>query len=98
MRDLSRLVEALEFGSQAHLLTPKNFRPCTLLGAVNFEMGNYEIGTDWYAKAAERGATESSIDNDLRGIFLRADRAKRDEIMTYLLTQDPVRYKWVHKY
>jgi len=98
MRDLNRLDEALKFGSQAHALTPNNFRPCTLLGAVNFEMGNYEIGTDWYVKATERGATESSIDNDLRGIFLRTDRAKRDEIMTFLLSQDTVRYKWAHNY
>jgi hypothetical protein len=96
MRDLRRLDDALRLGNQAHELTPKDFRPCTLLGAVNFELGHYDIGRDWYAKAIERGATEHSIDYDLRGIFLRADPSKREEIKAFLLSEDPVRYRWVN--
>jgi hypothetical protein len=96
MRDLKRLNDALSLGNQVHALTPKDFRPCTLLGAVNCELGHYEIAHDWYAKAIERGATERSIDYDLRGIFLRADRAKREEIEAFLLREDPVRYRWVN--
>lgn len=95
MRDLSRFDEALKFGSQAHDLTPKDFRPCTLLGAVNFELGNYDVGKDWYIKSIERGASERSIDYDLRGIFLRADKAKREEIRAFLLREDSERYKWI---
>lgn len=97
MRDLKRLNEALLLGEQAHSLTPDDFRPCTLLGAVNFELGNYDIGQDWYAKATARGAPESSIDSDLRGILLRVDATKFKEIKAYLLREDPVRYKWVNK-
>lgn len=96
MRDLKRLDEALSLGNLAHALTPKDFRPCTLLGAVNFELGHYDVARDWYAKAIERGATERSIDYDLRGIFLRADPAKREEIKAFLLREDPVRYRWVN--
>ena len=96
MRDLKRLDEALKLGTQAHSLMPKDFRPCTLLGAVNFELGHYNIAHDWYAKAIERGASEHSIDSDLRGIFLRADQAKREEIKSILLREDPVRYRWVN--
>lgn len=96
MRDLRRLDEALRLGNQAHALTPNNFRPCTLLGAVSFELGQYDIARDWYAKAIERGATERSIDYDLRGIFLRADSAKREEIKAFLLREDPARYRWVN--
>ena len=95
MRDLRRLDDALRLGNQAHELTPKDFRPCTLLGAVNFELGHYDIGRDWYAKAIERGATERSVDYDLRGILLRADPAKREEIKAFLLREDPLRYRWV---
>lgn len=95
MRDLRRLDDALRFGNQAHTLTPKDFRPCTLLGAVNFELGHYDIGQDWYAKAIDRGATERSIDYDLRGILLRADPEKRKEIQAFLLRKDPERYRWV---
>ena len=96
MRDLRRLDDALRLGNQAHKITPKDFRPCTLLGAVNFELGLYDIGRDWYAKAIERGATERSIDCDLRGIFLRADPSKREEIKAFLLSEDPARYRWVN--
>lgn len=95
MRDLNRFNDALKYGSQAHTLTPKDFRPCTLLGAVNIEMGNYLAGLEWYEKAEERGASERSIDYDLRGILLRADKSKREEIKAVLLREDSERYKWV---
>lgn len=95
MRDLRRLDDALRLGSQAHTLTPKDFRPCTLLGAVNFELGHYDTGQDWYAKAIERGATERSIDDDLRGILLRSDSETRKEIQAFLLRKDPARYRWI---
>lgn len=96
MRDLNRFEEALKFGSQAHALTPKDYRPCTLLGAVNFEIGNYELGRNWYLKASERGASERSIDYDLRSIFKRADNGKREEIKAFLLGVDPIKYNWVN--
>jgi hypothetical protein len=95
MRDLDRMDEALELGHRAHALTPRDFRPCTLLGAVNIELGNLSIGWDWYRKAEERGASERSIDYDLRGIFLRANDARRLEIRAFLLREDPTRYAWV---
>lgn len=96
MRDLGRMDDALALGSQAHVLTPRDFRPCTLLGAVNIELGNLSVGWDWYRKAEERGASERSIDYDLRGIFMRADEARRVEIRTFLLREDPARYRWVN--
>lgn len=95
MRDLKRWDEALQMGNQAHSLMPKDFRPCTLLGAVNMEMGNFAVASEWFVMAMERGASERSIDSDLRGIFARADMAKREEIKAFLLSEDPVRYAWV---
>jgi hypothetical protein len=98
MRDLKRFDEALKFGDHAHNLTPKDYRPCTLLGAVNIEIGNYQIGSEWYQKAEERGASVKSIDNDLRAILSRADKNKREEIKAFLLKDDPERYKWLLKF
>lgn len=96
MRDLDRIDEALAFGAQAHALAPRDFRPCTLLGAVNIEIGSLTVGLEWYRKAEERGASERSINFDLRGILLRADEAKRAEIKAFLLREDPARYGWVN--
>ncbi|HJV24243.1 MAG TPA: hypothetical protein VJ673_01100 [Aromatoleum sp.] len=97
MRDLKRWEEALRLGDHAHSLTPNDFRPCTLLGAVNFELGNYDLGRNWYAKAIERGASARSIDYDLRGILLRADQGRREEIKAFLLREDLIRYQWVKR-
>ena len=93
-RDLGKHDEALALGEQAHQLTPKDFRPCTLLGAVNMEIGNHILGESWYEKAIERGASEKSVDADLRSIFMRAEPAKREELRAYLLGKDPYRYSW----
>ena len=96
MRDLGRRNEALQLGKQGHELQPRNFRPCTLLGAVCMELGNFGEGHDWYAKAEERGASKQSIDTELRGIFLRVDKAKRETMRASLLAKDPNRYSWVN--
>lgn len=93
-RDLGKHDDALTLGQQAHQFTPKDFRPCTLLGAVNMEIGNHTLGESWYEKAIERGASEKSVDSDLRSIFLRAEPAKQEEFSVYLLRKDPYRYSW----
>lgn len=62
------------------------------------EIGNFDRAREWYAKAVERGATEHSVDSDMRGIFARADRTRREAIKAYLLREDPVRYRWVHHF
>lgn len=96
-RDLCKYNEALTLGELAHQLTPKDFRPCTLLGAVNMEIGNHSQGEAWYDKAVELGASEKSVDDDLRSIFMRAAPAKREELRIYLLNKDPHRYSWAKK-
>lgn len=93
-RDLQKWNEALVLGEQAHQLTPKNFRPCTLLGAVNTEIGNLSLGRSWYDKAVQRGYSEKSMDDDIRSIFIRADKTKQGELRDYLLNIDSYRYRW----
>lgn len=96
MRDLGRLTEAVKLGEQANELTPKDFRPCTLLGAVHMELSNYSLASDWYDKAIKLGATEQSIDSELKRIYAQADKVKRESIKTFLLTEDPIRFSWLN--
>lgn len=95
-RDLEKWDEALNIGKLAHELTPQDFRPCTLVGAVYIETGHYELGQTWYKKAVERGYSEKSVDDELRGIFMRAEKSKRQALRAYLLSVDPERYSWTN--
>jgi tetratricopeptide (TPR) repeat protein len=85
MRDLRHWNEALRLGEKAHALSPDDYRPCTLLGAVHMEMGNYNLGHEWYDKAVERGARDDDIDRELRSIFFRAGHAKQKQMRESLL-------------
>lgn len=92
LRDLKRFDEAERSGLEAHHLTPSDFRPCTLLGAVFMEMGDYPAGIDWYAKAEARGATRDSVDREIRSILDATPREKRALMKAALLAFDPDRY------
>jgi len=96
-RDLRQWQEALSLADQARELTPDNFRPYTLLGAVNMEIGQYSEGQAWYQKAIKLGFSEQSMDSELRSIFHRSEKAKRAALRDHLLSIDPVRYKWAKK-
>ncbi|GGB82232.1 hypothetical protein GCM10011352_05050 [Marinobacterium zhoushanense] len=93
-RDLGFKEKAIRLGEKAHGLMNKDFRPCTLIGAVYMETGNYILGQQWYEKAVERGATERAIDSELRSIFMRADSASQKAMQAHLLQVDPERYRW----
>lgn len=64
MRDLRRWEEGLRLGEHAHAIRPTDYRPCTLLGAIHMETGNYSLGQEWYEKARARGASLDVIDQD----------------------------------
>lgn len=93
-RDLKQWDFAVELGEKAHLIKPDDYRPCTLLGAIYMETGDYSLGQEWYQKAKERGAPEDAIDRDLRMIFFKADREKQGEMSAFLQRLDRVRYAW----
>ncbi len=95
MRDLHQLEEAEALGRQAHSLTPGDYRPCTLLGALLLERGDLAGGHDWYAKAEQLGASRKVIDQDLRSLLVRLPSQERQRICDYLIAQDPERFAWL---
>lgn len=98
MRDAGRLTEAKTLGLEAHELTPADFRPCTLLGAVSMGLGDLAAGHEWYAKAEAFGAERRAIDQDLRALLIRSDPDVRDRVRDYLLEQDPERFAWLRNW
>lgn len=97
MRDLGQRSVAIELGETAHALMPKDYRPCTLLGAVHMELQHFEKGHEWYVKARERGAPEQGIDSELRSIFQQLDSVGREAMKTFLLSEDSHRYQWLNE-
>lgn len=93
-RDLKNSQDALTLGEMAHKLTKKDFRPCTLLGAVNMENGAYDLGQAWYAKAIENGFSEKAMDSELRSIYLRLTKSEKASLRSHLHSIDSSRYRW----
>jgi tetratricopeptide (TPR) repeat protein len=96
-RDLRQFDEAIQLAQTAHSLDPDSFHPCTLLGALNYDIGNHILGDEWFAKAVSRGASSDAVDHEIRSIFRRADEAKQEQLKRHLLRVDPVRYSWVNR-
>ena len=94
-RDLRKVNVAIDNASKAHNLTPDNYRPCTLLGAIYMETYQYTLGHEWYEKAIERGATDQSVNADLKSIISKMDKAQRNEMIEHLLKLDPYTYSWL---
>lgn len=90
-RDLKEFDKGLHLGEKAHALTPDHYHPCTLLGAIYMELGNYELGQKWYANAVERGATVDSVDRDIRKIYRQLGHHERGAMKSFLQNDDSIR-------
>lgn len=95
LRALDRQAEAKAMGEEAHALVPNDYRPCTLLGAINIELGELIKGHEWFVKAEQRGAPRMAVDHDIRTLLVRIPDAERDLFRAFLLDQDPERFAWL---
>lgn len=96
-RDLGHLAEARDLGHEAQRLSPKDFRPCTLLGAIYMQLGNFISGHDWYEKAEAFGAKRDFVDQDIRSVLARCAPDARKALSDFLLSRDAERFAWVGK-
>lgn len=93
-RDVGNDKSSLRLGHEAHQVTPLNFRPCTLLGAVYISTGEFSLAHEWYEKAKERGFTQNSYDNDIRSIYLRSSQYMQKRLKQNLI-QTGHKYSWL---
>jgi tetratricopeptide (TPR) repeat protein len=84
MRDLDRLDEAEELATEAHRLTPGDYRPCTLLGSIHIARGNHRLGLEWYEKAERLGAPCNTIEGELRSLLARLPVRERERLSALL--------------
>ncbi|MHA6316228.1 hypothetical protein ACXYN8_01010 [Altererythrobacter sp. CAU 1778] len=95
LRAVNRHAEAKALGEQAHALVPSDYRPCTLLGAVHIELGEFIAGHAWFMKAEQRGAAKATVDQDIKALLARMPDPEKDRIRAFLLDQDPERFAWL---
>ncbi len=88
LRDLGRYDEAVTLGNEAHALTPRDYRPCTLLGAVHIQRGAYADGAKWYEKAEALGASRQQIDRELQSILAAAAPEERRRLEAFIKSLD----------
>jgi len=93
-RDLCQYTESLKLGSEANVLAPSDYRPCTLIGASNILLGNVSEGYEWYQKAIERGFKPDNYDNELRSVYMRCSNKIQKELKRDLLAKG-YNYSWL---
>jgi hypothetical protein len=93
-RDLKGYVHSIKLGLEAHKVTPLNFRPCTLLGAVYLSTGEFDLGHEWYNKAKDRGFSQDAYDNDIKSVYFRASDEMKNRLKQNLLSTGHS-YKWL---
>ena len=92
LRDLGRLEEAITRGKEAHAVSPDDYRPCTLLGALHIEMRAYVEGAVWFMRAEARGARRHDVDREIDEILRAARPEDRKEIRRVFRAYDPERF------
>ncbi|UAL44912.1 hypothetical protein K8B83_08940 [Shewanella inventionis] len=93
-RDLKDYVNSIKLGLEAHKVTPLNFMPCTLLGAVYLSTGEFDLGHEWYDKAKERGFSQDAYDNDIKSVYFRASDEMKNRLKQNLVATGH-KYKWL---
>jgi hypothetical protein len=99
LRDMAQLGEAATCAREAIKCQPDSHQPYTLMGAICYDLGEYEQGNEWFEKAIERGAEQEEMDEEIKRVVRNArDKNQQREAAQYLLNQDPVRYAWAQSY
>ncbi|MEZ9924259.1 tetratricopeptide repeat protein [Vibrio breoganii] len=84
-RDLGEFDSALMLAVEGITITPKNFRPYTLAGAINVHLRNYNKASDYYEKAISLGHKPDSVKNDINRILAKLPRQEREQAKKNLL-------------
>jgi hypothetical protein len=93
-KDLGHFAEAEECGLAAIEVDESKHHPYTLLGAVCYGTGQYGRGDQFFALAAQRGASARETDGAIRGAVRAAKPEGRGAAARHLLHKDATRYAW----
>ncbi|MHB0972531.1 MAG: tetratricopeptide repeat protein [Thermoanaerobaculia bacterium] len=95
--DIGDLEEAEQCAKKAVDLDPNDYYPHNLLGAIYFELGDFEAGEKHFDFAAQLGSSSGAMEASVGMVQKRnADAAHRGA--EYLLSIDRQRYRWANRF
>jgi hypothetical protein len=98
-RDIGELDKAEKCALKAIEYQPNSHHPYTLMGAICYELREYQKGDYWFEEAIKRGASPGDQDAEIKRVVKNAkDENKRREVVEYLLKKDSHRYAWAESY
>lgn len=90
--------EAEQCALEAIKYYPDSHNPYTLLGALYYDIGDYNKGDRWFDEAIKRGAEPRDQDAEIKRILRKKKPAERQELINHLLQKDPYRFAWVNDF
>jgi tetratricopeptide (TPR) repeat protein len=97
-RDLKDFKNAIENAKSAIKLTPKDYHPYNLLGAILYQTGEPEEADKQFNTAIELGALPREVDNQIRNSVKLAEVDQQRVVAEYLIKKDPIKFKWAAYY
>ncbi len=98
-RDIEELSEAKNCALAAIECQPDRHEPYVLMATICHRLGDYEDGINYKNEAIKRGAEIGDIDYELKRLVKNTkDESKRQEVVEYLVKEDPIRYAWANSY
>jgi hypothetical protein len=69
------------------------------MASICFKRTEFYEGEIWRDKAIERGAKFENLDYEMERLVKNTkNKQKQQELVEYLLNEDPVRYAWAKSY
>jgi len=98
-RDIEALDEAEKCALQAIEYQPEGCEPYILMASICFRRFEFDEGEIWRDAAIKRGAKFENIDYEMERLVKNTkNKQKQQELVEYLLKEDPVRYAWAKSY
>ncbi len=97
-RDRKEFDIAKQNAENAIKLTPMNYHPYNLLGAIHYQTGKPEEADKYFARAIELGSSPKEIDDQIRKSIEMAEVDQRRLVAKYLISKDPIKYEWAKHY
>ncbi|MBN6709776.1 hypothetical protein JFL47_00770 [Haemophilus haemoglobinophilus] len=94
-RDLGNFSRALDLANTAHIKQETDYRPCTLLGAIYFDLQNIEKGHEWFKKAQNLGADNNVLLAEIKNLYLKSSNEYKFKLEAHFKYENQEIFDWI---